>query len=128
MTSSTLRSTKALTKFVELTDESRLIAARLKSIERELKLLQPEVLEQIGPCRSVSVNKQVRTLQRDIVESVKRIVDDETAVEFCKSRGLAFSTRSPEFVAPATFSKYYREGLLSPELYNVEQTEIVVVI
>ena len=127
MTSSTLRSTKTLTKFVQLTDESVLLAKRLRAIQAELKQLQPEVLEQIGDRRSVSVNKQVRIIERKEIESVKRIVDDETAVEYCKSKGLAFSERSAEYVAPATFSKYYREGLLSPELFSIETETTVVV-
>lgn len=127
MTSSTLRSTKTLTTFVQLTDESVLLAKRLKAIQAELKAMQPEVLEQIGDRRSVSVNKQVRIIERKKIESVKRVVDDETAVKYCKSKGLAFSERSEEYVAPATFLKYYREGLLSPELFAIETETTVVV-
>lgn len=127
MTSSTLRSTKTLTSFVQLTDESVLLAKRLKAVQAELKKLQPEVLDQIGERRSVSVNKQVRIIERKEVESIKRIVDDETAVEYCKSKGLAFSERTPEYVAPATFSMYYREGLLAPELFSIETETTVVV-
>jgi len=52
---SNLRSTSAITSFVQLSDESATIAARLKAITQEMKALEPLVLEQIGDGRAVKV-------------------------------------------------------------------------
>lgn len=125
--SSNLRSTSAITSFVNLSDEAKTIAIRLKAITAELALLQPEVLEQIGDGRAVKVGSQVRTLKPAVLESIKRTCDDETAVSWCRSHGLKFQTRSPEYVAPATFSAHVKAGLMSEELYEVEKTTTVVV-
>ena len=122
MATSTLRSTKAITDYVVLTDELAAIATRQKDIERELKLLQAEVLDQIGERRSVMVNKQVRVLSPRIVESIKRVVDDETAVEYCRQHGLKFQERTPVYVAPATFSVHVKAGLLPAEFYDIVET------
>ena len=125
---SNLRSTAAITNYVQLSDESATIAARLKAISQELKALEPTVLEQIGEGRAVKVGSQVRTVKPGTVESIKRTCDDETAVEFCKSHGLKFQERSAEYVAPATFSAHVKSGAMSDELYAIEQTTIIVVI
>jgi len=125
---SNLRSTKAITDYVTLSDESATIAARLKAISQELKALEPTVLEQIGEGRAVKIGSQVRTVKPGTVESIKRTCDDETAVEFCKSHGLKYQERSAEYVAPATFSAHVKAGAMSPELYDIEKTTILVVI
>ena len=125
---SNLRSTKAITDFVLLSDESATISARLKAITRELKELQPTVLEQIGDGRAVKVGSQVRTLNVGTVEKITRTCDDLTAVNYCKAHNLKFQERSAEFVAPATFSAHVKAGAMSPELYAIESTTIVVVI
>ena len=125
---SNLRSTAAITNYVQLSDESATIAARLKAIERELKELQPTVLEQIGDGRAVKIGSQVRTVKPGTVDKITRTCDDLTAVEFCKSHGLKFQERSAEYVAPATFSSHVKAGAMSPELYEIETTTIVVVI
>ena len=124
---SNLRSTKAITDFVQLSDESATIAARLKAIERELKELQPTVLEQIGDGRAVKIGSQVRTVKPGTVDKITRTCDDLTAVEFCKSHGLKFQERSAEYVAPATFSAHVKAGAMDPELYNIETTVVIVV-
>lgn len=125
---SNLRSTKAITDFVTLSDEQATLAARLKAISREMKELEPIVLEQIGEGRAVKVGSQVRTVKPGTVESIKRTCDDETAVEFCKAHGLKFQERSAEYCAPATFSAHVKSGAMSPELYAIETTTIIVVI
>lgn len=125
--SSNLRSTKNITEFVNLSDEARTIAIRLKAIETQLKLLQPDVLEQIGEGRAVKVGSQVRTLKPAVIESIKRTCDDQTAVEWCRDHGLKFQERSAEYVAPATFSAHVKAGLMDPELYVIETTQTIVV-
>ena len=125
---SNLRSTKAITDFVTLSDESATISARLKAITRELKELQPTVLEQIGDGRAVKVGSQVRTLNVGTVEKITRTCDDLTAVNYCKAHNLKFQERSAEFVAPATFSAHVKAGAMDPELYDIETTTIIVVI
>ena len=125
---SNLRSTAAITNYVQLSDESATIAARLKAISQELKALEPTVLEQIGEGRAVKVGSQVRTVKPGTVESIKRTCDDEAAVEWCKAHGLKFQERSAEYVAPATFSAHVKSGAMSDELYAIEQTTIIVVI
>lgn len=111
-TTTSLRSTLAITSFVELSDELAAIQIRAKQITAELKRLTPEVLEQIGDRREVRVNKQVRVLTPRIDESIGRACTDEEIVEFCRQNELKFQTRSPEYVAPATFTKYVKEGLI----------------
>ena len=125
---SNLRSTAAITSFVQLSDESATITARLKAIQREMKELESTVLEQIGDGRAVKVGSQVRTIKPGIVESIKRTCDDETAVEWCKAHNLKFQERSAEYVSPATFSSHVKAGAMSAELFAIEQTTIVVVI
>ena len=125
---SNLRSTKAITDYVTLSDESATITARLKAIERELKELQPVVLEQIGDGRAVKIGAQVRTVKPGTVDKISRTCDDATAVEFCKDHNLKYQERSAEFVAPATFSAHVKAGAMSLELYSIETTIIVVVI
>lgn len=125
--SSNLRSTAAITNFVNLSDEAKTLVVRLKAIETELKLIQPDVLEQIGDGRAVKVGSQVRTLKPSTIESIKRTCDDSTAVEWCRSHGLKFQERSPEYVAPSTFSAHVKNGLMCPDLYVVESTTTIVV-
>lgn len=125
---SNLRSTKAITDFVTLSDEGATIAARLKAIERELKELQPVVLEQIGDGRAVKIGSQVRTIKPGTVDKISRTCDDATAVNYCKDHGLKYQERNAEYVAPATFSAHVKAGAMSPELYSIETTTIVVVI
>jgi len=125
---SNLRSTSAITSFVQLSDESATIAARLKAITQEMKAIEPLVLEQIGEGRAVKVGSQVRTVKPGTVEKISRTCDDQAAVDFCKDHGLKYQERSAEYVAPATFSAHVKSGSMSAELYEIETTTIVVVI
>lgn len=125
--SSNLRSTAAITNFVNLSDEAKTIAVRLKAIQTEMQLIQPDVLEQIGDGRAVKVGSQVRTLRPGIIESIKRTCDDYTAVEWCRSHGLKFQERTPEYVAQATFIAHVKTGLMDPALFVIESTQTIVV-
>lgn len=125
---SNLRSTKAITDYITLSDESATITARLKAITRELTELQPTVLEQIGEGRAVKIGSQVRTIKPGTTEKISRTCDDLSAVQWCKAHGLKFSTRSPEYVAPATFSALVRSSQMHRDFYEIETTVIVVVI
>lgn len=125
--SSNLRSTAAITNFVNLSDEAKTIAVRIKAIQTELALIQGEVLQQIGDGRAVKVGSQVRTLRPGIIESIKRTCDDQTAVEWCRAHGLKFQERSALYVAPATFSAHVKAGLMDPELFTIESTQTIVV-
>jgi hypothetical protein len=116
-----------LTHFVRLSDESKTLAARLKEVERELTALTPEILETIQGSRAVKIGTQIRLITEGATESIKRICDDATAVEFCKSNGLKFSTRSPEYVAPATFSSLVRSSQMHADYYTIDVTRIIVV-
>ena len=127
MTSSTLRSTKTLTHFVRLSDEAKTLATRLKDVERELTALTPEILETINGSRAVKIGTQIRLITEGATEKISRTCTDEVAVEYCKSNGLKFSTRSPEFVAPATFSSLVRSSQMHVDYYTIEVTRIVVV-
>ena len=127
MVSSTLRSTKNLTHFVRLSDESKTLAARLKEVERELTALTPEILETIQGSRAVKIGTQIRLITEGATESIKRTCDDATAVEFCKANGLKFSTRSPEYVAPATFTALVRSSQMHVDYYAIDVTRIIVV-
>jgi len=125
---SNLRSTAAITNFVTLSDEQATISARLKAISREMKELEPVVLEQIGEGRAAKIGSQVRTVKPGTVEKISRTCDDLAAVEYCKAHNLKFQERSAEYVAPATFSAHVKAGTMSAELYSIETTTIVVVI
>jgi hypothetical protein len=127
MTTINLRSTSTLTNYVKTCDRIATHARQLEQLRREEARLRPEVLAEIGERREIAVRGQVRILTRDVKESVSRACTDEEIVAFCRAHGLKYSERSPEYVAPASFSKYYREGLLLPEHYEVEVTPIVVV-
>jgi hypothetical protein len=127
MTSSTLRSTKTLTNFVRLSDEAKTLATRLKEVERELTALTPEILETIQGSRAVKIGTQIRLITEGSTESIKRTCTDEVAVEFCRANGLKFSTRSPEYVAPATFSALVRSSQMHVDYYLIDVTRIVIV-
>lgn len=124
---SNLRSTKSLTQYVKLSDESAMLAARLKAITREMAELQPLVIEQIGEGRAVKIGSQVRTIKPGTVESIKRTCDDETAVEWCKAHNLKYQERSAQYVAPATFSAHVKARQMHVAYYDIELTPILVV-
>jgi len=125
MAVSTLRSTNIITQFVEFSDELAACKLRAKQLERELEDMTPAVLDQIGDRREVRINKQVRILTPRIDETISRACDDETAVEWCKQHGLKFSTRTPEYVAPASFTKYVKESRIPEHMIERKMTTAV---
>lgn len=128
MTTISLRSTSNLTDYVRTTDRLATYAQLVKDLMRRELELRPAVLDEIGERRAITVRGQIRVLTPGETSSTKRLCTDEEAVAFCRAHGLKYSERSPEFVAPATFGKYVREGLLPSELYEIETTKIVSVV
>lgn len=123
----TLRSTKTLTDYVRITDRLATYSKLLKELERAEKQLRPAVLDEIGERREILVRGQIRVLEPGETSSIKRTCTDEEAVAFCRAHGLKYSERSAEYVAPATFTKYVKDGIVPAELYNVDREAIVIV-
>lgn len=126
MTSSTLRSTAAIAEYLTLIDGLAVAAESLKSMQRREKELRHEVLAQIGDRRSVMHCDAVRTLRRAEKESYALEVDEKTAVEYCKSHGIAIDVRDPEYLSGAKRSKYGRERVLPAEILSVSSETVIV--
>ena len=120
------RSNKTLTAYVETVDKMRALAKQLTDLQKIETQLRPEVLEQIGERREVIINGTCRILEPEVKESIGQ-VDTERTTEAFKALGLPVSVRSAEYVAPATFSKYVREGIVPDELIKRTEERIVVV-
>lgn len=128
MTTISLRSSAVLTRYVHVSDRLATLAKQIETLKAEEKKLRPDVIAEIGERREIAVRGQVRTLMPSVKESISRACDDETAVAFCKERGLDFSTRTAEYVAPATFSKYVREGIIPDEMIERKSETTIVVV
>ena len=120
------RSNKTLTAYVETVDKMRALARKLADLQKIETALRPDVLEQIGERREVIVNGTCRILEPETKESIGQ-VDTEKTVEAFHALGLPVSVRSAEYVAPATFSKFVREGIVPGELIKRTEERIVVV-
>lgn len=120
------RSNKTLTSYVETVDRMRVLAKQLSDLQKIETALRPEVLDQIGERREVIINGTCRILEPETKESIGQ-VDTERTTEAFKALGLPVSTRSAEYVAPATFSKCVREGIVPDELIKKTEERIVVV-
>ena len=120
------RSNKTLTSYVETVDRMRVLAKQLSDLNKIETALRPDVLEQIGERREVIINGTCRILEPETKESIGQVDAEKTAAAF-KELGLPVSTRSAEYVAPATFSKYVREGIVPDELIK-KTTEAIVVV
>ena len=120
------RSNKTLTAYVETVDKMRALARKLADLQKIETQLRPEVLEQIGERREVIINGTCRILEPEVKESIGQ-VDTERTTEAFKALGLPVSVRSAEYVAPATFSKFVREGIVPGELIKRTEERIVVV-
>lgn len=116
------RSTNAISDFVRASRKAAAAALALKQAEAEMAALTADVLQQIGESRTTKVDGVIVTLTPRVTESVKRTCDDATAVEFFKSHGMPISTRSPQYVPPASFTSAVRKGAVDPALYEVTQT------
>ena len=127
MTTISLRSSAILTRYVAVSDRLATLAMQLDTLKTEEKRLRPQVLDEIGERREIAVRGQVRILSPSVKESISRACDDETAVEFCKSHGLKYSERSAEYVAPASFSSYVKQGLIPDEMIERKTEQTIVV-
>ena len=128
MTQSTinLRSTATLTNYVRTVDRMRTLAKQLSELSKLESKLRPEVLEAIGERREIAVRGQVRILEPSTRESIGQI-DTEKTVETFLELGLPVSHRSPVFVAPATFSKLVKDGIVPEELIRRTSETLIVV-
>jgi hypothetical protein len=121
-----LRSTSTLTNYVRTTDRMRTLAKQLAELSKIETKLRPEVLEEIGERREIAVRGQVRILEPSIKESIGQ-EDTERTVEVFKELGLPLNQRSAEYVAPASFGKLVRDGLVPEELIKRTSESIVIV-
>lgn len=120
------RSNKTLTTYVETVDKMRVLAKQLSDLNKIEIALRPDVLEHIGERREVIINGTCRILEPETKESIGQVDTEKTTAAF-KELGLPVSTRTAEYVAPATFSKYVREGIVPDELIKKTTESIVVV-
>jgi len=120
-----LRSTKTLTDYVRAVDRMRTLAKQLSELSKLEAKLRPEVLEAIGERREIAVRGQVRILEPSVKESIGQ-EDAERTVEVFRSLGLPLNQRSPEYVAPASFSKLVKDGIVPEELIRRTSETIIV--
>lgn len=121
-----LRSTATLTNYVRTVDRMRTLAKQLAELSKLETKLRPEVLEAIGERREIAVRGQVRILEASTKESIGQEDTDKT-VEVFRAIGLPVNTRSAEYVAPASFSKLVRDGIVPEELIRRTSESIVIV-
>ena len=121
-----LRSTLTLTTYVRTVDRMRTLARQLNELQKIETKLRPEVLEEIGERREIAVRGQVRILEPSAKESIGQEDTDKT-VEVFKELGLPLNQRSPEYCAPATFSKLVKDGIVPEELIKRSSESIVIV-
>jgi len=125
--SSNLRATISMRNFALLSDELATIVERKRIIEAEMAGLLTDVLNDIGTGRPATVNKKIRYFSPESETKTKRIAAESEVVEYCKEHGIEFNTRSEEWIAPATFGKYVRQGLMPEEFYEQTVVRSVVV-
>lgn len=118
------RSTKELTSYVETCDRLAALAVELKELERLEKTLRPTVLEQIGDRREVIIGGKIRIVEKGEKVGTK-IQDEEKLLEFARAHGLKISTRSAEFVAPATARTERLANRIPDELVTITTEPIV---
>lgn len=121
-----LRSTATLTAYVRTTDRMRTLAKQLAELSKLETKLRPEVLEAIGDRREIAVRGQVRILEPSVKESIGQ-VDTERTTEVFRAMGLPLNQRSPEYCAPASFSKLVKDGVVPEELIRRTSEHIVIV-
>ena len=121
-----LRSNKELTTYVQTCDRLATAARELKELEQLEKQLRPNILAEIGERREVQIRGQIRILTPAVKESISQ-ADTELTVDAFKAIGLPVNTRSPEYVAPASFAKYVREGLVPEDLISRKEERTIVV-
>jgi len=121
-----LRSTATLTNYVRTVDRMRTLAKQLNELQKIETKLRPEVLEAIGERREIAVRGQVRILEASVKESIGQ-EDTERTVEVFRELGLPLNQRSAEYVAPASFSKLVRDGVVPDELIKRTSETIIIV-
>lgn len=118
------RSTKEITSYVETTDRMAALAIELKELQRLEETLRPVVIEQIGDRREVTINGKIRIVERGQKIGTK-IQDDAALLDYAKAHGLKISTRSAEFVAPATARSERIANRIPDELVTITTETIV---
>jgi len=126
MTTINLRSTKLISDYVRTVDTMRTLAKKLSELSKLEERMRPDVLDAIGERAEKEIRKQIRILEPSTKESIGQ-VDTEKTVETFKLIGLPVNTRSPEFVAPASFSALVKKGVVPEELIRRTSETIIVV-
>jgi hypothetical protein len=121
-----LRSTKTISEYVKTVDTMRTLAKKLSELSKLEEQMRPAVLDEIGDRAEKEIRKQIRILEPSVKESIGQ-VDTEKTVETFKLIGLPVNTRSPEFVAPASFSSLVKKGVVPEELIRRTSETIIVV-
>ncbi len=121
-----LRSTKIISDYVKTVDTMRTLAKKLSELSKLEERMRPAVLDAIGDRAEKEIRKQIRILEPSIKESIGQ-VDTEKTVETFKAIGLPVSIRSAEYVAPASFSKLVRDGVVPEELVKRTSEHIIIV-
>lgn len=121
-----LRSSKLINDYVRTVDTMRSLAKKLSELNKIEERMRPDVLAAIGTRAEKEIKHQIRILEPSVKESIGQ-VDTEKTVEAFKSIGLPVNTRSAEYVAPASFSKLVREGVVPEELIRRTTEHIVIV-
>ena len=126
MATISLRSTKELTDYVRTCDRLRALAVQVEELQKHEERLRPAVLAQIresGDSRAVIVRGQPRILKVIVDESIRLDKDKEAdVVDAARKAGVKVSTRTPDYVHPATLTAAYGKGLLV-DFVNVVITE-----
>jgi hypothetical protein len=126
MATISLRSTKELTDYVRTCDRLRALAVQVEELQKHEERLRPAVLAQIresGDSRAVIVRGQPRILKVIVDESIRLDKDKEAdVVDAARTAGVKVSTRTPDYVHPATLTAAYGKGLLV-DFVNVVITE-----
>jgi hypothetical protein len=121
-----LRSTKDLTRYVQVCDQLATIELKRKELEKIEKQLRPSIIDEIGERREIAVRGQVRVLIPSVRESIGQADTEATVARFIEL-GLPVAERSPQWVPPATFSKLVKEGQVPDDLIK-RSTETLIVI
>jgi hypothetical protein len=121
-----LRSTKELTRYVQICDRLATIERTRKELEQEEKKLRPAIIAEIGDRREIAVRGQVRILIPSVRESIGQLDTEATVARFIEL-GLPVAERSPLWCPPATFSKLVKEGSVPEDLIK-RSTETLIVI
>jgi hypothetical protein len=121
-----LRSTKIISDYVKTVDTMRTLAKKLSELSKLEERMRPAVLDAIGDRAEKEIRKQIRILEPSVKESIGQIDGEKTVEEF-KALGLPVTTRSPEFVPPATFKALVLKGAVPEHLVKRETETLIIV-